>query len=309
MINLCSKSNRDDMPEIAERLLSAINDWYSRGDLDVGPNTVTYNSVINCWSKSRNRQDGEAPKRCLELLLTMISKYQDDPQTNRDARPDLITYNTIMNINAQQGDIKGATTVFNMMKKDYQSGKNNNAKPNIASYTILINAWSKSNTRDAPIEAESLLLEMIDLYSRGILNDSPDKIAYSSVINCWSKSGRIEGPKRAYDILKTMIIKYEDSVSTSTTEDEGRINNSNNNNNNNVRPDTITFSSVMNVYAKRGDIEGCNKVFDMMKKDYRRGNINAKSDVTTCNILIDAWSKSGNDKAPEEAGKLSNFYS
>ena len=307
MINVCSKSNRDDMPEIAERLLSAINDWYSRGDLDVGPNTITYNSVINCWSKVKNRQvASEAPKRCLELLLVMISKYQEDPQTNYDIRPDIITYNTIMNINAQQGDIKGAVTVFNMMKKDYQSGSrnNNNAKPNIASYTILINAWSKSNTRDAPIEAESLLLEMLDLYSKGLLNESPNTIVYSSVINCWSKSDRIEGPKRALDILTTMITKYDDFVSSSSTEDDEGSNNINNNiNNNNVRPDTITFNSVMNAYAKRGDIMGCNKVFDIMKKEYRRGNINAKSDVRTCNILIDAWSKSGNDKAPEEAGK------
>ena len=308
MINVCSKSNRDDMPEIAERLLSAINDWYSRGDLDVGPNTITYNSVINCWSKVKNRQvASEAPKRCLELLLVMISKYQEDPQTNYDIRPDIITYNTIMNINAQQGDIKGAVTVFNMMKKDYQSSgsrNNNNAKPNIASYTILINAWSKSNTRDAPIEAESLLLEMLDLYSKGLLNESPNTIVYSSVINCWSKSDRIEGPKRALDILTTMITKYDDFVSSSSTEDDEGSNNINNNiNNNNVRPDTITFNSVMNAYAKRGDIMGCNKVFDIMKKEYRRGNINAKSDVRTCNILIDAWSKSGNDKAPEEAGK------
>jgi pentatricopeptide repeat protein len=268
MIDACSKSDREDIPEIAEKLVATIDTWYARGDLEEGPNTITYNSAINCWSKS-NRP--EALGRTLGILETMILKFEDG---NEAARPNTITYNSVIDAHARQGDIDGANKVFKMM--------NNYAKPNIQTYNILIHSWSKSNSQDAPTEAESLLMKIYDLEER------PNTITYNVVINCWSKSNRPEAPSRVLNILNTMISKYK--------EDDG--------NQQAVRPDTITYAAVMDAYARQGDVDGTNTVFKMMQKDYNSGNKNAKPNIKSYTILIDAWSKSNNHDAPKEASSL-----
>ena len=168
-----------------------------------------------------------------------------------------------------------------MMKDDYLNNGNRMAKPNVQSFNTLIDTYSKSisssqnydsleATIDAPDEAELLLNDMIDLYSRGELKgNGPDIYSYNGVINCWSKSNQPNSPQRALQILQSMR--------------------KNNNSKTVIKPDTITYNSVLDAYARHGDVVGANKVWEMMKDDSYTA---AKPNVRTYSILIDAWSKS-----------------
>ena len=104
----------------------------------------------------------------------MISKFKEDG--NENIRPNTITYSSVLDAHARQGDVNGANKVFKMMEEDYKSG-NKKAKPNVQTRSILIDAWSKSENQGAPIEAESLLKEMIDLHIKGELDLGPDTSA------------------------------------------------------------------------------------------------------------------------------------
>ena len=173
-----------------------------------------------------------------------------------------------------------------MMKDDYLNNGNRMAKPNVQSFNTLIDTYSKSisssqnydsleATIDAPDEAESLLNDMIDLYSRGELKgNGPDIYSYNGVINCWSKSNQPNSPQRALQILQSMR--------------------NNNNSKTVIKPDTITYNSVLDAYARHGDVVGANKVWEMMKEDSYTA---AKPNVRTYSILIDAWSKSASASA------------
>ncbi|VEU40279.1 unnamed protein product [Pseudo-nitzschia multistriata] len=289
MINACSRSNREDLSETAEKLLTTMNDWHARGDLEIGPSTMAYNSVINCFSKSDAL---DAPERARRILETMVSRFESIGSDSNDghdiARPNAITYNSVLNAHARRGDVEGATEVFERMKKDFESG-NNGAKPQVQTYNILIDGWSKSNNKDAPENAESLLQEIIRMESEGKFErgEGPDCITYSAVINCFSKSNAYDAPTRARTILETMISEYENSSEK-----------------NSVRPDTVVYGSLMNAYARQGDTKGASEVFDMMKKDYHSGNQDAEPNVPSYNILIDAWSKSNNEDAPNQVELL-----
>jgi hypothetical protein len=48
-INAFAKSNEPDAPIQAEALLKGMKMSYEAGDMDVKPNVVNYNSVINAW--------------------------------------------------------------------------------------------------------------------------------------------------------------------------------------------------------------------------------------------------------------------
>ena len=232
----------------------------------------------------------------------MISEYRK-VNGNKDATPNTITYNSVLDAHARRGDIEGAKFVWEMMKEDFNAGNTNGAVPNIRTYNILIGAYAKSSAKssnnnnndhrsnNSPNEAELLLTEMLHLYSKNELSEGPDTITYSGVINCWAKSDRPEGPQRALEILKAMAAGAADT-------------NGNENENNNIRPNTITYAAVMDAHARQGDVDGANEVWEMMKEDFNNGNTSAKPNLTTYNILIDAHAKSGHENAPAEVEKI-----
>lgn len=130
-------------------------------------------------------------------------------------------------------------------------------------------------------------MEMTDLFSKGDLEEGPCTIIYSAVINCWSKSNRPEAASRALDILETMIAKYKEYVDK------------------NIRPDVVTYSSVMDTFYKQGDVNGANKVFMMMKEDYNSGSISSKPNIVTYTVLMGTWKNySGSQNAPFDIEKI-----
>ena len=72
-----------------------------------------------------------------DILESMLNHYQNG---NEKVRPNMITYNSVLDAYARNGDIKGALEIWDLMNNDYLSG-NLSAEPNIPSYNTLINAW------------------------------------------------------------------------------------------------------------------------------------------------------------------------
>jgi pentatricopeptide repeat protein len=171
-------------------------------------------------------------------------------------------------------------------------------------------------------------MEMIDSSNKGgdtALNIKPDTVTYCGVINCWSKSNRKEAPKRSTDILKIMVSKYKEAQ----TQAQAQTGNSNIKNNSNIiKPNTIAYNSVMDAYARQGDVDGATEVFNMMKEQHEEEvkfrkrnsgssstrlnshtitntntNANAKPNIRSYTILINAWSKksSSNNKEDDNA--------
>jgi pentatricopeptide repeat protein len=293
LINVWSKSGRDDAPKEAKKLLDKVIDLHSRGKIDEGPNTIIYSSVIDTYAahgdvigatkilkmmeddyfnsssssssssnknknnNNKNNNDAKPDMRTYSTLINAISKSGNVNASKQatdllkkminlfingdlDEAPNAITYSSVMDAYAVDGDIDGAMNILNMMKDDYNSG-NKTAKPNLRTYNILINAISKSDTDDAPQQAEILLTTMIYLYSKREL---------------------LEGPN------------------------------------------SFTYSSVMYAYAVQGDIDGANDVHEMMKNEFKSGNKKCRPTVMTYSILIKAWAKSGKDNTPEEVEKI-----
>lgn len=108
---------------------------------------------------------------------------------------------------------------------------------------------------------------MIDLYTTGDLKEGPHTIVYSTVINCWAKSDLPESPQRARDILQSMIHHYQNGIEE-------------------VRPNTITYNSVLDAYARQGDISGATEILKMMEDDFDAGNADAIVDLRTFHIIF-----------------------
>ena len=72
------------------------------------------------------------------------------------------------------------------------------------------------------------------------------------------------------------------------------------------KPNTVAYNSVLDAFARQGNITGANEVvFAMMEDDdfSRSGNsVNVKPDVTTYNTILNALSSKSNDD--EEDGAI-----
>ena len=111
----------------------------------------------------------------------------------------------MLDTHARQGDVKGATKVWEMMNEDHRLG-NTNIKPNVQTYNIIIDAWSKSGDKKAPVESERNLKEMNNGYEIGELQERPDNITYRTMIRCLKRFKETEDRARE---LKAMALKMD----------------------------------------------------------------------------------------------------
>jgi pentatricopeptide repeat protein len=71
-----------------------------------------------------------------------------------------------------------------------------------------------------------------------------------------------------------------------------------------VRPDKISYSIVMQMWARVGDLEQSLEVMEKMKEDYRSGNKQAKPDLQCFNIALTALKRFDLPDASERAEKM-----
>ena len=73
-------------------------------------------------------------------------------------------------------------------------------------------------------------------------------------------------------------------------------------NNPSVRPDFVTYSTVMNAWAKGGMPERAARVLRAMYDDYKSGNNpTAKPDLQSFNTVLKAYTQSNYDNVPRQA--------
>jgi len=124
------------------------------------------------------------------------------------------------------------------MEKLYYEQGNEEVKPDVDSYTSLIEAYaSSSNHRtktDTASKAQDILSKMERLYEEtGDEYVRPNRISYASVINALSKQGDFISAQKAQDILEKM-----EEIGQHSDDDDS------------VRPDIVCYTSVIDAWAR-----------------------------------------------------------
>lgn len=109
----------------------------------VHPNTRTYSSVIDAWSRSNHPT---AAKRAQQILNEMEQRYAQTGDVT--VRPNTIAYSTVINAHARSRDMerkaRSALGVLKKMESLYRSGENVEARPTIVSYNSVLNACAST---------------------------------------------------------------------------------------------------------------------------------------------------------------------
>ena len=223
----------------AEALLDQMEDMYNAGEKNLKPNTsefekcsilfllycnapvtntqffapfitVTFNSCIDCWAKSRQAVFGA--RKAEQLLERMEAMFSAGDES---VKPTAHTYTSVLhawaNSNTKCAHLK-SQALLNHMWKQYEKG-NNDMKPDAFAYNTVINAVSKSHREDKAQRALRILRTMDKLYRAGVNKGlRPNEFTYTSVLNsCAFSCGRQHTRRKALDTAIFTLEELQES--------------------------------------------------------------------------------------------------
>ena len=166
-------------------------------------------------------------------------------------------------------------------------------RPNHFSFGIIISGYAKIGDWEG---AESILLKMEHLYNDGNHNWlKPDVVKYTNVIKALArslqqrKSINISSKKKSEKVVKRAESLLERMESS---RDPHQF------------PNTLTYSAMIDLYAKTGNAKKALGILDKMELSERSGHSNVKPNEITYNACLNALAKGGESDGPEQAKKL-----
>jgi hypothetical protein len=247
------------------------------------PDTVSYSTLLNTWSKSTDKL---AAERCERLLQTLEQRYLT---THSSSDLNISYYNIWINALSRSGDNHAGTKAGNILRRvEELQASGCNIQPNLITFNSILNAWAKSTEPRAASSAEALLQKMERSHEQNKLDFRPDNISYTTVIDALAKSGEKDAALRAEQILLKMLRNYR----------RGDIDS---------KPNTISFTSVIHAFSKCSSGNGPKKaetILRLMEKSFLEGNMDAEPNTVTYSAVIGAWSKSSEQDAFDNAKKI-----
>lgn len=183
MSSLANHSSEYGTAKAAEDILLRFSEKHSKGLLDEGPSTVSFNIVMKAWS---NSGEAKGADRAMEIYLLMRKLYAEG---HENVKPDEISLIALMNAYAQKGDVE---TAERLLRESEVEGALTNA------YNCAITAYVKARRPDAGDRAEQLMAEM----------EMPDEKTFSMVLNAHAQANRPDAANRSEVFLTRGIERY-----------------------------------------------------------------------------------------------------
>lgn len=201
VINAVARSRSPNCADRAKFLLDEMGRLYNEGDEDLLPDALTFGAIINAYA---NSLEAGSSDKAAQLLMHMESLYS---MGFEQAKPTTFVYNACMNafakdplicvMNEESGS-NSTTIAFNRaekaeqlltsMEKRYNDEKDWRIKPDIISYSTVINAHANSGTTNAGMNADGILRRMLHRYLMGDTKCRPNAIVFTAAIKAHSTS-------------------------------------------------------------------------------------------------------------------------
>ena len=280
VVSCWSKSSDPNAPERAEQLLKVLQKNHDEGLSDAKPNVIILSQVIDLWSKSKKRGAAMKAKAIFDQFLN---------STDADARPNTITFNSMLNALANSNSADAANDSQKILDRMYAFRKKPgwDVEPNsrsIISHMTCLAKLSKNNASYA-WEAEELISSMLCESRSGNVRMMPDSFAFATAINAWvwsSSESAAEGVLRLIDRMETLY--FDGSISSP--------------------PHAICYNTAVRFFIDSGDLCTANAVIGRMESAFLRGNKAAAPDRLTYAALLNAYAQSSDNTSHECAAEL-----
>jgi len=209
-----------------------------------------------------------AVKKAQEMIRRMTRLHKITSVD--DYKPTAQAYNLLINAFAKSGLSDAGYEAERVMQEMIAAG----VKPNAISFTSTLDAYAKSGEKDSAQQAERVLLELLDL------NVDLHISSVDAVLNAYALQSSLESAERAQSILERLEMLQSDTI----------------------QPTVHSYSTVMNAFAKCGAAERAHAILTKVLKE----NKAIRPDTVMFNVVIHAWSTSGDAQAGTKAVELLN---
>lgn len=272
----------------AKRILSMMDNSSKFGLEDIAseiePDRVSCTSIMMAWANGNEYGacDVDAGEKAEQLLNRMENK------NDRTLTPDTASYNAVLKVWGKCGHHKAAQRseeLLNRMLKQYEEGRNLDAKPDEITFNSVIHNIATSPDLDSPQRAQCVLEKMQYCHEHGIIDAKPSIISYNSLLNSFAKSNRPGSAQQAEEILNNLEKSYDSGAW-------------------NIEPDVYSYNTVISAWSNSNEEQGASRavaLLDRMSTRAKDKKSNVKPDTTTYNTVLHAWSQSTDRNAPIKA--------
>eukprot|EP00592_Proboscia_alata_P006901 CAMPEP_0194359606 /NCGR_PEP_ID=MMETSP0174-20130528/6873_1 /TAXON_ID=216777 /ORGANISM="Proboscia alata, Strain PI-D3" /LENGTH=1110 /DNA_ID=CAMNT_0039130599 /DNA_START=209 /DNA_END=3538 /DNA_ORIENTATION=+ len=259
--------------KVAEGILDRMLHQVHLGNTEFMPDNITFNTILDGYSRVKSVEAAHKGQKLIERMCDLQGKGIIE------CLPDKRAFNTSISSWARSRNregLKRAIEITEMMER-LGFGGNEELKPNIITYTSLINAWIKceSDSDLVAMNAEKILHHILREHEQGNSVVIPDIGIFNSVINAIAKSNN---PKKASKAQELCMRMNELHIA-------GNVN---------LKPDGVTYNSVLNAcqYTKGTDDDKKNalyiglKVFDTAKKESKNDSLSYGAMLGVLNNLM-----------------------
>jgi len=292
----------------ASKILKRVEDIYRKCPENlkvVQPSSMSYGAALHAWSISVDSPNINGAIEAERILEDMKKAYTSG--NNPFAKPSIIAYNSCLQGYSLRGMVKEVEVLLNEMEKhcDKIDSSNNESNdclcPDVVSYTICINAYAKSKSKNAANRAEKLLQKMVKRFERtGNIRFRPNQYTFGSVIALYTKNNAYEGAQNAERILQWLIGLYEKELNSFNDEGNGTSTEY-------LKPSILHFMTVLLAYSSRrirGAAVKAQKLLVQMENLYQAGNEDLKPTYKCFIICLDILVKSNEKDAAEKAEQV-----
>jgi pentatricopeptide repeat protein len=306
----------------------------SKTDFYIQPNVASFATVMNAYVKlnsgnnadinnKNNENYGFSSSAKVEELLNRMQQLNKEGWHN--FQPNVVIYNILFNAWAKEGKIEKIEMTLQRMIRLEIPG----VSPDPVSYSTLLSAYSKSGKPESVLKADSLLQQMLELYSHGMESAKPNVISFSNVMQCYANVGngskaeqwlrRLQDlyHKRGTDnnihlhhhghdpdlkpdlaLYNTVLLAWAKSGQPQNAEEFLRYmlvmddeENTTDDFDNNIRPNSQSFNIVLSAWAKIGEAERAESILLEMHQLHVEQNLDTRPTVVSYNTVLDTYAK------------------
>lgn len=302
----------------ATRTMSKMKQLQTRFPQQLSPDTLSIKAELNVWSKRSMLlgKDQNAPGGGI-LAGNIVEGHSNQVNPREmiktlesgDVRADNTEELFKGEAYTAQGCINEMETILQQSEERYAATRDETIKPSVDWYNHVLGAWARSDL-DGALDRTSQILKGMESFADNIVNAadesgrkcwvSPDTISYNSVLFCLARNPGKGSAKEAMELFHRMKTRYEST------------------NDKHIRPDEVTYGSVLNALAQAGMAKEAENILDALEDEYndyvdRSGLVNTEKledngivvpTLTIYNSVLNAWANSFELNAPRRAESL-----
>ena len=270
------------------------------------PSRIWFHCVLKACvqdqkSKTKSLSAGRDPLKQADRLLDEMHQFSEEENLT-SVRPQADTYNHVIAVHAQAGNTKRVGELLTEMEHLYtESGGELSMAPDRISYTTALSSYANQIGSDNEGKAEELWQRMFDLAAVGRPNMSPTIVTYNTMLRIWTKSGSMEELKKATELMDQMQQQQSNSHSSLPLLPLFPPP---------PPPTAQSYTIMLHGWSRTNNVREAGHKAEALLRQLEQLPPNARKNLhwtTVYNSVITAWSKSGEQTAPQRVEALLNL--